>query len=365
MISMDIRDLKRKSLKKYKAYEPGEQPDIKENWIKLNTNENPFSPPEAVIDELKNALDERLRLYPDPTCKELRKLITSVYLPEYGGLTSMNNVTVGLGSDEILDLLFKAFIDPEDEIVFFNPSYGMYSVLGGFYGTKMKIIQLSEKFVIPDIDFNIPGKLMFIDSPNNPSGKLTSNEKISKICEEFGGLVIIDEAYADFSSQSALKLLKKHKNLAVMRTLSKGYSLASQRIGFLTAHRDIIKILNEVKLPYNVPYLSQVAAMAAIKQMRIYKESNQSIIEERKRLTDEISKLNVEVIPSDANFLLVKMGSETAAMKIFWELQERKILVRHFNKKGLYQYLRVTIGKPEDNDIFLKAFTELTEKYAQ
>ena len=226
----------------------------------------------------------------------------------------------------------------------------------------MKIIQLSEVFVIPDINFNIPCKLMFIDSPNNPSGKLTTNENISKICEEFGGLVIIDEAYADFSSHSSLKLLKKYKNLAVMRTLSKGYSLASQRVGFLVANRDVIKILNEGKLPYNVPYLSQVAAMAAIKQMRIYKESNKSIIEERKRLTDEISKLNVEVIPSDANFILVKM-SETAAMKIFWELKERKILVRHFNKKGLYQYLRVTIGKPEDNNLFLKAFTEIAEKY--
>jgi histidinol-phosphate aminotransferase len=229
----------------------------------------------------------------------------------------------------------------------------------------MKIIPLSEEFVIPDINFNIQGKLLFIDSPNNPSGKLTSNENISKICEQFGGLVIIDEAYADFSSQSALKLLKKYKNLAVMRTFSKGYSLASQRIGFLTGHRDVIKILNKVKLPYNVPYLSQVAAMAAIKQMRTYKESNEKIIEERKRLTEEISKLNVEVIPSEANFLLVKMGSETAAMKIFWELQERKILLRHWNKKGLYQYLRVTIGKPEDNDLFLKAFTELTEKYSQ
>ncbi|MHA1727619.1 MAG: histidinol-phosphate transaminase [Promethearchaeota archaeon] len=360
--NMDIQNLKRKSLKNYKAYSPGEQPPAREEWIKLNTNENPYPPPEPVIEEIKKALNDRLRLYPDPTCKELRSLISSVYLTEFNTLMNTNNVLVGLGSDEIIDLLFKAFIDPGDEIVFFNPAYGMYSVLTDFYNAKANIIELTDTFEIPEVLANVSGKLMFIDSPNNPSGKQVSNEKIAEICEKFNGLVIIDEAYGDFSKKSCLSMLKKHENLAVMRTLSKGYSLASQRIGFIVSNIEIIKVMNDVKLPYNVPYLSQVAAIAAIKHMKISKERNMSIIEERKRMAEELSKFKLEVLPSDANFLFIKM-EERSAMKIFWELKDKKILVRHFNKKGLYPFLRISIGKPEDNDAFLDAFAELAAKY--
>ena len=350
-----------KKLKEMSEYIPGEQPQDLDEYIKLNTNENPYPPPSETINAIKDALDERLRLYPDPTCLELRKLISSVYLPEYNSLTHINNVMVGLGSDEIIDLLFKAFIDPGDFVTFFNPSYGMYAVLSEFYSANTNVIDLTEDFEIP-VDINASGKIFFIDSPNNPSGKIRSNELIALICEKFDGLVVVDEAYADFSSSTALPLLKKHKNLAVMRTLSKGYSLASQRIGFIVADAKIIKILNEVKLPYNLPYLSQIAGIAAIKNMRDQKANNEKIQNERSRMISILTEFGIKVLPTESNFLFISMD-ESTAMKIFWELKDRKILVRHFNKKGLYRYLRVSVGTVDENNAFLEAFKEIAAKY--
>ncbi|MFX1277022.1 MAG: histidinol-phosphate transaminase [Promethearchaeota archaeon] len=361
---MDLDKFIRKSLKNYAAYEPGEQPQG-DGWVKLNTNENAYPPIPEVINEIKNAINDKIRKYPDPTAFEVRKLIVSVLLREQDTLTDRNTVFIANGCDEVLDTIFKVFIDPGDEVVYFYPSYGMYSVLASLYGAKVNEIKLNEDFTLPEPAFSAKGKLMFINSPNNPNGKSFGNASILKICSNFPGIVVVDETYADFSNQTSLSLLKKVKNLIVARTFSKGFSLASLRFGYAIADKDIINEMNKVKLPYNSNYLAQVAAIACIKHREKIFKQNKKIIEERQRLTEELNNYNgVSVLPSDANFILIKFDNKSITLKFLWDLREKKkILVRHFSKTGLYNYLRVAIGTEEENNKFLDAFREIASEY--
>lgn len=364
---MDLYKLLRKDWQTKKPYKPGEQPANPEEWVKLNTNENPYPPPQEVLDDIRQAIDGTLRLYPDPTAQDLRKMISSVLLPEFRTISGVNSVLVGLGSDEILDILLKTFIDPGDEVVYFTPSYGMYSVLAKLYGAKTTEIPLAGDFSIPEdamTKFPEKAKLLFLCSPNNPNGKSTDNDSITAMCKKFPGIVVVDEAYADFAPTSALSLLKRQKNLIVVRTFSKSYSMAGIRAGFLVASPEIVKELSRAKLPFNVPYLSQVAAVAAIKHRKKQAELNQKIIDERTRLIGELSTYpQLAVLNSDANFVFTKFPDQATAMKFFWELKKKKILVRQFTQRGLYEYIRVTVGTIEQNDKFLQAFAEIAQEH--
>jgi len=360
---MDLNELLRENLKKYSAYEPGEQP-TEEGWLKLNTNENPFPPIPEILDDIKKAVNEKIRLYPDPTAFELRKEILNVLLREKDTLTNRNSVFIGNGSDEILDVIFKIFIDPGDGVVIFYPTYGYYKVLATLYNAKITEIQLNEDFSIPDSAFNSTGKLMFINSPNNPNGKSFGNATILKLCGSFPGIVVVDEAYGDFSDQTSLSLLKKVKNLIVIRSFSKSFSLASLRLGYALADAEIVKELNKVKLPYNTNYLGQIAALSCIKNKDKIFERNENIIKERENLTNNLNEFDgISVLPSDANFIFVKFEDKAKTLKFVWDLKDMKILVRHFSKPGLYNYIRISIGTKEDNAKFLDAFTKIANKY--
>jgi len=360
---MELNELLRESLRKYSAYEPGEQP-TEDGWLKLNTNENPFPPIPEILKDIKSAINEKLRLYPDPTSFELRKEILNVLLRDKDTLTNRNSIFIGNGSDEVLDVIFKIFIDPGDEVVIFYPTYGYYKVLGTLYNAKITEIQLTDDFSIPDRAFNAKGKLMFINSPNNPNGKSFDNETILKLCESFPGIVLVDEAYADFSNLTCLPLLKKVKNLIVNRSFSKSFSLASLRMGFALADPEIIKEMNRVKLPYNTNYLGQIAALSCIKHSNKIFERNKKIIEERDRLTEILNKFEgISVLPSDSNFIFIKFEDKSKTLQFVWDLKEMKILVRHFSKPGLYNYIRVTIGMEEDNNKFIEAFQKIADKY--
>ncbi len=362
---VDLNDLVRKSLRKnkYVPYEYGEQP-TEEGWIKLNTNENPYPPIPEILNEIKDAVNEKLRLYPDPTAFEVRKDILNLLLRDKDTLTNRNSIMIGNGSDEILEDLFKAYIDPGEEVVMFTPSYGMYRTLATLYSASITELKLNDDFSLPDLAFTSKGKLMIINSPNNPNGKSYGNATILKICSNFSGLVVVDEAYADFSDQTALSLLKKVKNLIVVRTFSKSFSLASMRLGYALADPTIIKDIVNVKLPYNVNYIAQLAALACIKYRNKVFEINKKIIDERKRLSEELSTYKgINVLPSDANFIFVKFNDPSVTLKFNFELKEKKILIRHFNKPGLYQFIRISVGTPEDNDKFLQAFREIAAKY--
>ncbi|TFG06679.1 MAG: histidinol-phosphate transaminase [Promethearchaeota archaeon] len=361
---MDLNNLIRKSLKRYSAYEPGEQP-TGSGWIKLNTNENPYPPVPEIIEDIKNALNERLNRYPDPLALEVRKALLNQFLKDKDTLTNRNTVFIGNGCDEVLDITCKVFIDPGDEIVMFYPTYGMYSVLASLYNAKITEIKLKDDFSVPESAYEANGKLMFINSPNNPNGKSFDNDTISKICRNFPGIVVIDETYADFSDTTCLPLLKNIKNLIVARTFSKIFSLASLRFGYALADSDIIKEMNRVKLPYNSNYIAQVAAISCIKHRNKLFEQNKKIIEERKRISNELdSYQGITVLPSDANFILIKFDEKSIALKFVWDLRDKyKIIIRHFNKPGLYQYIRITIGTIEENNKLLDAFEELKNKY--
>ena len=360
---MELNELLREHLRKFSAYEPGEQP-TEDGWLKLNTNENPFPPIPEILNDIRNAVNEKIRLYPDPTSFELRKEILNVLLRDKDTLTNRNSIFIGNGSDEIFDIIFKIFIDPNDEIVIFYPSYGLYKVIATLYNAKIIELQLNDDFSIPDAAFNVKGKLMFINSPNNPNGKSFNSETILKLCESFSGIVVVDEAYADFSDQTSLSLLKKVKNLIVIRSFSKSFSLASLRIGFALADPAIIKEMNKVKLPYNINYLAQVAALSCIKHSKKILERNKVIIEERQRLTEILNQFEgISVLASDSNFIFVKFEDKAKTLQIVWDLREMKIIVRHFSKPGLYNYIRVTIGTVEDNNKFIDAFTKIAKNY--
>ncbi len=360
---MDLNELVRTNLKNYSAYETEEQP-TDDGWVILNTNENPYPPLPEILNDIKKSINENIRLYPDPTSFELRKMVLSVLLSDKDTLTNRNSIFIGNGSDEILDVIFKVFIDPGDEIVIFYPTYGLYKVLATLYNAKANEIKLNDDFSIPESAYSAKGKLLFINSPNNPNGKSFGNATILKLCGSFPGIVVVDEAYADFSDKTCLPLLKKVKNLIVTRTFSKSFSLASLRIGYALADPNIIKEMNRVKLPYNTNYLGQVAALSCIKHRNKIYEQNKKIIEERERLTEELNKYpGISVLPSDANFIFIKFEDESKTLKFIWDLKEMKILIRHFSKPGLYNYIRITIGKKEDNNKFLKAFNEIAKKY--
>ncbi|MFX1390669.1 MAG: histidinol-phosphate transaminase [Promethearchaeota archaeon] len=360
---MELKDLIRENLRKYSAYEPFEQP-VEDGWIKLNSNENPFPPLPEVLDDIKKLINENLRLYPDPTSFELRKEILNVLLRDKETLTNRNSVFIGNGSDEILDVLFKVFIDPGDEIIIFYPSYGLYRVISTLYDAKINEIQLNDDFSIPDKAFSAKGKLMIINSPNDISSKSVDNNTILKLCNQFPGIIVVDETYAEYSTNTSLSLLKKVKNLIVYRSFSKFFSLASLRIGYALADPEIIKEMNRVKLPFNVNYLAQIAALSCIKHSKKIFDRNKKILEERERISKELNNYDgVSVLPSDANFIFIKFEDKSKTLKFVWDLKELKILTRHFSKPGLYNYIRVTIGTKEENNKFLNTFRTLANKY--
>jgi histidinol-phosphate aminotransferase len=354
-----LKLLRRAVFDKLAAYTPGEQPQNPERWIKLNTNENPNEPLPEVMEELANAMKNKLRLYPDPNAFELRKNFASIYLARYETYHSVENIVVANGSDEIIDIVFKTFIEPGDKIITLNPSYGMYSVLAETYGANERILELTEDFSLPESAFNQIGKLFIICSPNNPTGNCIPLTQLSKVCETFPGIVLVDDTYGDFASSTALTLLPKYPNLIVTRTFSKSMSLASARIGFAIASKAICDLFNTIRLPYNVSYFSQLAGNLSLK----YWDKNllriNELIAERNRVIGILGEIGFKILPTQANFYFMELENETIARNIFKQLKDRFILVRYWDKPRLNRYLRITVGAKEQNDILIKNLKEL------
>lgn len=360
---MDLKKLIQTHLRDFKAYTPGEQPnDV--GWIKLNTNENPYPPIPEILNDIKNAVNQRIRLYPDPSAREVRKKIVTSYLNDFNTVDDTDKIFVGNGTDDVLEVVFKLLIEPGDDVVYFDPSYGMYDTLTELYGGNCIKIPLGNNFSFPDEVFDVEGKLLIINSPNNPTGQSFDNHLIQRACESFPGIVFVDETYADFSKKSVLPLLKKVDNLIVSRSFSKSFSLASLRIGLAISDKKIISLMNSVKLPYNVNYLAQIAAISCIEHSEKVFENNQKIITERKRIRNNMEKFNnISILPSDSNFLLIKFEEELSAREVFEKLKEKKILVRFFDKPGLVNYIRVSIGTKEENNQLLKEFEKIVKKH--
>ncbi|MCM8764449.1 MAG: histidinol-phosphate transaminase [Candidatus Omnitrophica bacterium] len=346
------RNLLNKVFKNLSPYVPGEQPQEK-GFIKLNTNENPFCPPEIILDEIKKKVNFSLRKYPDPQAIELRKAIGQRYgfPPEW--------IFVGNGSDEILRLSFSAFSSVNEKIVFLYPSYPLYETISLIADRKPIKIMLKNDFGMPEcfID-DFCDCMKVIANPDSPSGRFHPVEEIEKIAKATKKVLVIDEAYVDFALDNCLKLVKKFQNVIVSRSFSKSFSLAGIRLGYCFGNPELISALFAIKDSYNVNILSQAAGIAAMKNYGYVLRNCEEIIRNREFLAGELERLNFYVFPSSANFLLVR-PPESTAKQLYEFLKQKKILVRYFeNIKELTEFVRITVGNKEEIKRLLKCIKE-------
>jgi len=354
------------------AYVPGEQPKIK-GLIKLNTNENPYPPSPRVLDAVKAAVDGRLRLYPNPTAQNLREKLAKLHgcAPE--------NILVGNGSDEVLALAVRGFVEPSQNssfvfrnsrpwkavVQYFTPSYSLYPVLADIHGATRNPVELNPDFSLPSVadlrrsrKWDFDAALTFITTPNAPSGRGYTTEELKKICLAQKGIVVLDEAYVDFAEENAMELAGKLPHVLVARTFSKAYSLCFQRVGYFVGHPNLIAALDKIRDSYNVNGLGQIAAEATLDDLKYYRANFKKIITTREWLAAELTKANFRVLPSQTNFILAH-PPEFAASEWLQKLRDKKILVRWFNAPEVRDYLRITIGTPEEAAALVKAVRQI------
>lgn len=345
-----------KNLQKIEAYTPGEQPQDKK-YIKLNTNESPFPPSPSVIKAVNEDEVKDLRLYCDPECKKLKNALASLYGVGY------ENVFLSNGSDDILNFSFMAY--GHNGAAFADITYGFYSVFAELYGIEPDIIPLKDDFTIDVESFCHQNKLVVIANPNAPTGielPLSEIEKI--ITSNSESIVVIDEAYVDFGGTSAVELTKKYKNLLVCQTFSKSRSMAGARLGFAIADKEIIADLEKIKYstnPYNINRLTQVAGLAAVEENDYYVENCKKIMGNRDFTANGLKELGFTILPSKANFIFAKTD-KLSGKEIYEQLKEKGVLVRHFEKKRIKDYNRITIGSHEEMEIFLGKVKEILEE---
>ncbi len=338
-------------VKNIKPYVPGEQPKD-QKYIKLNTNENPYPPSAKAIAAIKDAANETLRLYPDPSGDILRETIAAHFH------LKMENVFIGNGSDELLAFSFPAFFEPAGlPILFAEITYSFYPVYAEFFNIPYRLIPVDEEFNISIEGYFQKNGGIIIANPNAPSGKgitLTTIENILRQNEN--SVVILDEAYVDFGGQSAVGLINRFPNLLVIRTLSKSYSLAGLRMGFVLGSAELIDGLTRVKdsiNSYTVDRLAQAGAREAIKDDAYFQETRAKIIRTREHATARLIDLGFHVIPSQANFIFISHAQYQGRV-LYQKLRGKGILVRYFDKPKIDNYLRVTIGTDEEMDCFLR-----------
>lgn len=352
---MNIEKLFRPNIQAMSGYVPGEQPKGKV-YIKLNTNENPYPPSAKAIEALNNFDTDRLRRYPTPASDPLVEAAAKVY-----GLKN-SNVIAGNGSDDILNVIFRAFLDTDETAAWLDPSYSLYPVLCDIQGAKYKGIELDEKFEIPSdaLEQAKDCKIFFITRPNAPTGNLFPKEEVENICANFNGIVIIDEAYGDFAEDNCIDLIQKYDNVIVTRTFSKSYSLAGMRIGLGLASEAIISGLHKVRDSYNVNFLSQVIGEAALLDQDYFNECTAKIIKTREWVEEALYDMGLVIIPSQTNFIFAKTPIEASIA--FEKLRDAGYLVRYFSTERCKEYLRVSIGTDEEMKGFCQALKTILEE---
>jgi histidinol-phosphate aminotransferase len=337
------------------GYVPGEQPQDR-RYIKLNTNENPYPPSPGVLEALRQAATEDLRLYPDPVARDLRMKAAEVY-----GVTP-DQIVAGNGSDDLLAMLFRACVEAgtSPEVAYPVPTYSLYDTLAQIQGTTPATVPFGPDFTLPvDALLAAGARLNLICNPNSPSGTFTPVSTIADFARRAKGVVVVDEAYVDFARESALPLLESCSNVVVLRTFSKSFSLAGMRVGLAFGSRDLIAQLSKVKDSYNLDRLSLAAARAALDDLPWMQANVQKIRDARALMTRELTELGFRIPPSEANFLFVRHSARSGA-DLYRALRERGILVRHFSTPTLADGLRITIGTPEQNSALVAALRALS-----
>lgn len=346
--------------KKYQtldAYVPGEQPRDKK-YIKLNTNEFPYPPAPDVIAAINADVVSDLRLYSDPTAKALKEALATYY-----GVGA-ENVFVSNGSDESLNFAFACFF--EDGVAFADLTYGFYSVFADLYGIDARVIPLDRDFsIVPDDYIGLECGAV-IANPNAPTGKALPLSDIERIvASNPDRVIVVDEAYVDFGGESSIPLTKKYDNLLVCMTYSKSRGMAGARLGFAIGNADLIADLELMKYstnPYNLDSLALRMGAAALTDASkaYYEEKVGEVIKVREETAEKLRELGAEVLPSKANFLFVKLPNISGG-DAYGKLRERGILVRHFSKARIADYLRVSIGTAEDMKAFVNAVKQIIE----
>lgn len=335
-------------------YVPGEQPKCMQ-YIKLNTNESPFPPSPSVLKAVE-AEAKKLQLYSDPDLTELLSTLAEVY-----GVSTKNVIATN-GSDEVLNFAFMAYTDKSTPAAFPNITYGFYSVFARLYGCPYTEIPLKEDFSIDYRDYMGLNKTIFIANPNAPTGLTLSLDEIREILKSNpDNIVVIDEAYVDFGGESAVPLIKEFDNLLVTGTFSKSRSLAGARLGFGFASDKIIEDLNTIRFstnPYNVNRMTLAAGVATLREDSYNKSNCEKIIATRGRVKAQLEGLGFYVLDSKANFLFAKKEG-VSGKALYLGLKEKGVLVRHFDKEIIHDFLRITIGTDSDMNIFLEKLKEL------
>lgn len=343
----NIETLTRESVKKLSPYSSARDEYVSDGseMLFLDANENPF--------------ENGVNRYPDPYQRSLKSVLAEQKR------VSEANMLLGNGSDEVLDLIFRAFCEPnQDNIITLPPTYGMYKVLSGINAVENREVLLTSDFepnvseILKAVDKNT--KLLFLCSPNNPTGNAFSRGKVQELIENFNGLVVIDEAYIDFSEQESwLSGLKKYPNLVVTQTLSKAYGMAGIRLGICYASEDIISILNKIKPPYNVNQLTQQQALKRVKNQEAVEKEVTQILQERDALIEALKSMKFvqEIYPTDANFVLAKLDD---ANKRYNELLEQHVVVRNRSTQPLCaNTLRFTVGTQVENKKLIAILKQL------
>lgn len=336
-------DYFRSNIQAMEGYLPGEQSQ-NSGTVKLNTNENPYPPSPRVMAALRRATNSSLRLYPEPLGDSLRSIAASTY-----GVRS-ENILAGNGSDELLSILVRCFVGPGDRVAYPVPSYSLYDTLIAIQDGKKFDAHYRPDFSLPEELFSQQAALTFLCNPNSPSGTLVSLKEIARLAHSVRGILVVDEAYIDFSESkgsSAIPLIDTFSNLVVLRSFSKSFSLAGLRIGLAFAVENLIRGMIKVKDSYNLNRLSLVAAAAALQDLRWVARNVRRIQKGRKLLSHRLKVMGFQVYPSEANFVMARREGENLRF-LYEELKRRKILVRYFDVPGLQDSVRITVGTPQD-----------------
>jgi histidinol-phosphate aminotransferase len=346
----------RSAVRDMAGYVPGLQPGPGQRLVKLNTNENPYPPSPRVLEALRQASNETVRLYPSPDAAPLREQAAAVY-----GLSPFQ-VLCGNGSDEILAMLMRVFLDPGDAIAFFQPSYSLYPVLAAIAAARTVAVPFprfahageAASLEVPTVD----AKLFFLTSPNSPYGVSIPAEWVARLLAGFPGIVVADEAYIDFGGESCLPLLADCPRLVIVRTLSKAYSLAGMRAGLAFAHQSMVRELMKVKDSYNVGRLAQVAASEALADQEYFLATRRRILDTRERFVADLRRWGFTVPPSQANFVFAVPPGVLAARSLYARLLGKGFLVRHLDTAPVSDGLRISIGTEDEMAGLTRAIQE-------
>jgi histidinol-phosphate aminotransferase len=336
-------------------YVPGEQPKLAK-LVKLNTNENPYGPSPKAIAAMRAELGDNLRLYPDPNSDRLKQAVADYY-----GVQAAQ-VFVGNGSDEVLAHAFHGLFQHGQPLLFPDVTYSFYPVYCGLYGIASEQIALDEQFQIRVEDYARPNGGIIFPNPNAPTGCPLALDAIERmLTANPDTVVLVDEAYIDFGGETAISLVDKYPNLLVTQTLSKSRSLAGLRVGIAVGHPDLIEALERIKNSFNSYPLDRMAiagAAAAFEDKAYFEQTCLRVIDSREAVVAGLEKLGFEVLPSAANFVFARHPRKDAAT-LAAGLREQGVIVRHFKQQRIAQFLRITIGTPEQNQALLDALSGL------